>query len=282
MHLGDAVTEGFVVIQAKDATRAKVVAKVSAARSTGFIDRGSLSKLRGDLVWMGSQVFGQLGAILQNVLRSWENASGSSECMVQVDALSCDLILKVVTTIEPRTLPLAPPALPPVIIYSDASFERGICILGWIVMVPGLRPVGGTCRVPTEVVVNWPGEHHVYKGELLCAVVVPYFHSALLAGRQSVWFVDNEAACSAMIRGRSGTDFGKGISLSFHLLQLKYAWQCWVEWIDSPSNPSDGLSRVGVDDDLASQLGWQVQEYELPHWVAETFPSQDIWNASTL
>ena len=33
----------------------------------------------------------------------------------------------------------------------------------------------------------------------------------------------------------------------------------WVEWIDSDSNPSDGLSRDGLDDQWALNQDWELE-----------------------
>ena len=46
--------------------------------------------------------------------------------------------------------------------------------------------------------------------------------------------------------------------------------KAWFEWIDSDSNPADGLSRLGLQDPWSLQQGWFLQEFGYP---AEAFRS---------
>ena len=38
----------------------------------------------------------------------------------------------------------------------------------------------------------------------------------------------------------------------------------WFEWIDSDSNPADGLSRDGLLDQWTIQQGWELLEFGQP------------------
>ena len=42
------------------------------------------------------------------------------------------------------------------------------------------------------------------------------------------------------------------------LMQMKY--KVWLEWVDSDSNVSDGLSRAGVSDPWTLSQGWTLKE----------------------
>ena len=61
-----------------------------------------------------------------------------------------------------------------------------------------------------------------------------------------LWFVDNEAACASLIRGASSQEDVAVVAEVVHLLTLRLGCRIWFEWIDSKSNPSDGLSRLGL------------------------------------
>ena len=52
-----------------------------------------------------------------------------------------------------------------------------------------------------------------------------------------------------------------------HALCLILRCRLWVEWIDSESNPSDGLSRDGLRDKWT-----QLQEYSLAELPGFHFP----------
>ncbi|CAK0807283.1 unnamed protein product, partial [Prorocentrum cordatum] len=68
---------------------------------------------------------------------------------------------------------------------------------------------------------------------------------ARLRGRDVIWFVDNEAAAAAGIRGGSGETEVDIMMQAAHLLWMHLDCRVWIEWVDSASNPADGLSRDG-------------------------------------
>jgi len=44
------------------------------------------------------------------------------------------------------------------------------------------------------------------------------------------------------------------------LAMLEHSCAVWYEWIDSASNPADGLSRDGIKDQWTLEQGWELQE----------------------
>ena len=61
-----------------------------------------------------------------------------------------------------------------------------------------------------------------------------------------------------MVRGSTSAD---DVSLFIHLVHLKLMRinaRGWFEWIDSDSNPSDGLSRAGLKDGWTLDQGWDL------------------------
>ena len=93
-----------------------------------------------------------------------------------------------------------------------------------------------------------------------CAVNLPNS----ICGRDVLWFVDNEAAAAAMIRGSSGSrDVDQIVQLAFlqfHLLNTR----AWIEWINSSSSPSAGVSRGGLEDEWTCDQGWSLSYARLP------------------
>ena len=81
-----------------------------------------------------------------------------------------------------------------------------------------------------------------------------------LAGRDITWFIDNEPACSSFIRGCSKCEDVSEV-VAIGLLQLqKLNCRVWFEWIDSEANPSDGLSREGLQDRWTQEQDWHLDE----------------------
>eukprot|EP00435_Cladocopium_sp_Y103_P029146 s1516_g7.t1 len=133
-----------------------------------------------------------------------------------------------------------------VVVYSDASFEANELTLGWVIFHPVLPTIGGSCRVPRETLASWaPRKQQIFPGETLCGLVVPVLHPDYLQHQDITWYVDNEAATSSLVRGSSKQIDVHMIAQFSQVLLYKLGARTWWEWIDSASNPSDGLSRLG-------------------------------------
>ena len=53
----------------------------------------------------------------------------------------------------------------------------------------------------------------------------------------------------------------------------------WFQWINSDSNPADGLSRGGLDDPWARRQPWNLQAYEVPDWLCRSDAIEKLWGA---
>lgn len=269
VHTGDFCCDGIVRFQPKSTTSHKVLTRLQEALKLNYMSRDAAGKLRGDLNWMYSNCAGQVGKFAGPVLTEIQHgiAGPLSPSMRQC----LEILAFVVQAAEPRDIVVIGQPPPVMRIYSDASFENGELRLGWICFPPASSPVGGTCVVPPQVLEGWlPRRQQIYPGEAFCGVIVPWFHKELLRNCDLLWFIDNEAAASALIRGSSRPDDVHRISQLSHVLLHGLGCRAWIEWIDSDSNPSDGLSRLGLEDPWTLLQGWTLSEYTFP---AELLPS---------
>ncbi len=115
------------------------------------------------------------------------------------------------------------------------------------------------------MIASWKPRHQqIYPGEALCALVIPVLHPQLLRDQDLLWFIDNEAAAASIIRASSGEE---DVHLLAQASQVRLALlgaRLWVEWIDSESNPADGLSRDGLSDEWTCQQQWSLSEFAFP------------------
>ena len=102
--------------------------------------------------------------------------------------------------------------------------------------------------------------------EAMALIAVTVNHPHLLYGSDVWGFIDNEAAASAAIRAGAEADVVTAIVQTAHLLWAELRCRVWVEWIDSNSNPSDGLSRKGLVDPWTVRQGWELREAWQPPW----------------
>ena len=95
---------------------------------------------------------------------------------------------------------------------------------------------------------------------------MPLHNWAEFRGRDVIWFIDNEAACSALIRGSSTSEDVQDITEAAAFMSSLLGCRVWCEWVDSFSNVCDGLSRVGLACELAKSLCASLVEVTPALW----------------
>ena len=74
-----------------------------------------------------------------------------------------------------------------------------------------------------------------------------------------------------MIKGSSRENEVDTLTTWAHLLAFQANAAVWYEWIDSASNPSDGLSRDGLSDTWTLSQNWSLREIsQLPELSSES------------
>ena len=132
--------------------------------------------------------------------------------------------------------------------------------------------------VPDVVIQTWQfRRQQIFPGEALCGLVVQVCHAPSLQGKDCLWFVDNEAAASSLIRGSSSEADVHEIALSSSILSTSLGSRIWYEWIDSDSNLSDGLSRLGLQDPWTLSQGWELREFPVPSFLFQVNYLEDFW-----
>ena len=62
-----------------------------------------------------------------------------------------------------------------------------------------------------------------------------------------------------------------------HMLWLHLDMRVWIEWIDSHSNPSDGLSRDGYVDAWTLKQQWHLAAVANPPWTGDLRTPQPLF-----
>ena len=100
------------------------------------------------------------------------------------------------------------------------------------------------------------------------APLAAILNSPALVGRDVIWFVDNEAACATLIRGASTQEDVQGIAEVTQLLFAVRRLRVWIVWMDTNSNPSDGLSRDGTACEWCRRHGVTPTVATPPPWAS--------------
>ena len=144
--------------------------------------------------------------------------------------------------------------------------------------------MGASLVLPSAVTEQWREQRtQIFPAEAIALPIALAWFCSLIQGRDVIAFCDNASAVSALIRMSSKSEDVQTIAELFTVLCLKAECRCWVDWVDSESNPADGLSRAGVHDRWTLAQGWELAEPKaLPALTGEPFSDFFFLSTSTL
>ena len=120
----------------------------------------------------------------------------------------------------------------------------------------------------------------ISQAELAVVVAMRFMLGARLNGRRIIYFIDNEAARFAILKGTSGKDSMQRLAAAFHAAALSHPCIAWVERVPSPSNPSDSPSRGRADECVKAIGGVYAGKIGLPEEVREAIKSSLVQSIS--
>ena len=148
-------------------------------------------------------------------------------------------------------------------IYSDASHAEGVRTrLGWVLFTNNvITPLRYWYDITVSLLQDWKLTHPIMAAEACAVLAAIWQHRDLLTGKDVIFFIDNEAAASAMIKGDSRLPVVGTMAMCVQLLLVRYNIAVWFEWVDSDSNLADGLSRDGAEDPWTLDQDWVLHEF---------------------
>ena len=215
--------------------------------------------------WAASNSFGRCGRRPATALKRQQYGEKG-----QVDDALAEALAFAVTFVDyipPSVVSLRPVGARQLVVYSDAEYTPGSGQpprLGWVVFPGGDDPVARTLLLEPQILGLWkPRVQQIYPAETFAPLAAIMDFPALFQGADVLWFVDNEAACSTLIRGASREEDVATIAELTQLSLLRLRTRVWFEWVDSKANPSDGLSREGL---ACPMFGHLAREATQPDW----------------
>jgi len=274
----------------KPSTRQKTLDTIEECDRVGRVTPGDASTIRGLVTWMDNFITGKpcRGALAALVARQYyERIRGDPVTDKLKWAL--DFIKLAVAHMPPRFVHVAPLARRPVIIYTDASEEdsspMSLIKVGALIITAG-QTLCYAATLPNEVVVAWDfRQKYISQAELIMGPLLALGAKDVLAGQDAVWFIDNTAALSAMIKAASPVEDSSMMALMAALGFIASNTRVWFEFVPSAQNCSDALSREGYDDPVVRKMlasgRWQklMPEFE---WSTLGRPSlRRLWEVIT-
>ena len=262
------------------------------AYRAGILTPHHASRLRGKLFFCLSAAYGMVGraATLPLVQRQYRDSrhdfhDGSElhHTLLFFDALLPNL--------PPLVVPLEPPRVAPLLVYTDASFwrekrGRDECTdaharlrgaLGAVVFDPESGEVRYAHALPPWDILlsSWRTDRKTYIAELeaLAAISVYTTYPSLFAGRRVNHFIDNTVALSAIVHGYSGKpELAKAVNV-FYLQMISLRASVYFDYVPSKANIADLPSREYFSQLRAELLGLSPPDSSDPLVV----PSVSSW-----
>ena len=79
-----------------------------------------------------------------------------------------------------------------------------------------------------------------------------------------IYFIDNSAALSALVKGRSGNPDMDWLARWVHLQTYHLNVRLWLEYVETDANWADGASRLGAPCDWAALHGFELKQAAWP------------------
>ena len=189
------------------------------------------SKLREMAGWCAGNTFGRVGRLGFAQLKKRQYATDLRNFKLD-DPLMFGLqfLIFVLPLLAPRSAQIFEVVGRPTIVYFDESWpewwQEPADVpeeprLGWLVCRPGRRPLGYTMELREQFVrLLLPRKTQIFVVEAIIPLMVLLLSPELLARSDVVWFIDNEAAVSSLIRGTSRAEDVGHLAAAVHILCL--------------------------------------------------------------
>ena len=270
-NLGQCTSHGFYEQTPTEGAVQAVVDGCRTAITAKRLDKNDAASLRGKANWSNSHSAGRCGRIGTGVLR--RKQQGETPHLSECDTTDLAFLALISSRLPANRVYVAGSRGKPTRVYSDASFEPGDSEpgIGWVIFPPGQRAQGRAAAMPSSIVETLKiRKTQIYAAETYAVLAAVHAHLRELADTDAIFFVDNEAACAALIRGSSKEADVGAIANAVQWLLFSVNCRPWFEWIDSNSNCADGLSRDGLLDAWTQEQGWQLEKGMVPAWNVVT------------
>ncbi|CAE7235380.1 unnamed protein product [Symbiodinium sp. CCMP2592] len=256
-------SERVFVVENTPERKAELDETITRLLSLEWVEQHELTSLRGRLQFVEGQIHGRRsGRFMQLLSRRADFIGGS--------AMDSDL-QAALTFLKDRVVG-APPRVISArrenawFIFTDAAYNDGqanSCGLGGVLVAPDGKPIRFfSCLFNDDALEGLrfgDVQSPIYFLEGLAVVVALHVWNSLVQGSEAVCFVDNEAAKSAFIAGKSPCVHFSALSEWLSDWEERASSFPWFERVSSAANIADGPSR----DDCSHLAGVRRDEIDL-------------------
>ena len=234
---------GWIFVRNKPGRVDEISESVSRIVAAGKLTPKEASRILGRIQFADSQVMGRLGRLAMHEFRL------ATKSFDSIDLDSCALeslqvMMKRLATGEPRKIPCCDLGKP-TLVFTDGASEETNHTIGGVVMV-GETVEYFSCSIPEVLVAEWAQSYSHFIGlvELYAILVARMLWRAYIDGSRAIFFIDNNSAMDACIKGTSGSQPVRRLLLCWEKLEETSRSWVWFTRVPSQSNPSDEPSRA--------------------------------------
>jgi hypothetical protein len=211
--------------------------------------------LRGKLQFMQGQYLGRVFKpallILDDFISSYQSKHELSPLLQAALSFVCQQLADA----EPREIRINQ-VLQPILVFTDGAYEpqstgQYLASYGAVLLDPvnDIRVVHDGC-VPEPILKCWNklvGDQLIGQVELYPVVALRIKYASLFHNRRVLYFIDNDSARDALIRGSSKSLASFVLVSMFFSFEARFPSYPWFNRVPSHSNPADPPSRGEVE-----------------------------------
>ena len=254
----DKSKEKLIILKPKEGRIKSIVElakKILKQDKMGFEEALSL---KGKLQFAEGQLFFRVTAAICRLLSKWASTGGvrplTEEMRVALRAIESLLYMAGPRLVESIHLEM------PIIVFTDGACEPRGTSIGGVLLIPGMQPQAFGAMLREEAAMRLAtkkGQRQVIgQAEILPVLVAKTIWAEELSNRKVIYFIDNDSARLALIKGYSPvlTSLKLIMSCAFEDAQLRSS--PWYARVPTKSNIADEPSRMRKDNLL--KLGAKI------------------------
>ena len=213
----------------------------------GSISSKEAERLRGRMQWFETFAFGRVANQPMRVLSKLASSNRSSLKLSAHDVSSLTFLKDRVLTAPPVRISRV--SMNTVLIFTDGSCEGGESLTGGVGgILINEWGVSISCfseKVPSYIMeeLRQHSSHPIFELEILPVLCSVFTWSAYLTSKQCVFYLDNEAAQGALVKGSSETSYAASMLRLFTEFEMNLQIKTWIARVPTSSNPADKPSR---------------------------------------
>ena len=250
-------TEGSFTLGHTEKRCAELLESLQEIVKAEKVEVKALEKLHGRLVWFNSYVFGrELNAAVRVISR---HARMKAKFIARTAPLESAVTFLIEELTRSKPVRLSTSHCNTFFVFTDGAYEptsaTPATIGGLLVDEWGRSLEFFGLALPSSLLEQFLefSEHPIYELELLPVLVAIKLWATLLCRSHVVFYLDNNAAHSALVRADGATPAAMGIVTEFVKFEKLLHLLPWFGRVPSHSNPADDASRLSFDVPWLSQ-----------------------------